>query len=100
MITITINTVELTMDAKRGLIKMLRGLIESYSAGYTLVSQDDDSITLGEMDDQLYNNIDNSITEKEYNDLFQQDHKDQNDEVEKDTNERSDYYKSDRPVDP
>lgn len=40
------------------------------------------------------------ITEDEYNDLFQQDRKDQFNELDKEIKDRSDYYQSDRPVDP
>jgi len=59
------------------------------------VKQIDKDIIIPEMIKQA-----NNMTEAELNSLFQQDHKDQNDEVDKDINERLDYYKSDRPMDP
>lgn len=111
---------KLTDNVRRALEQDIKVLVDSYSSRDAAIISYHEHIdgpitTLGEMDDQMYTEADKNIakreaeynrtgfddiTEEEYNTLFQQDYKDQNDEVDKDTNERSEFYKSDRPVDP
>lgn len=113
MITITITTRDHGKNDCLMLLEYLEGSMDSLGFDYRIVNDDSDQESddiqlpidpIGEALDEQENDPDkkifDEITENEYNDLFQQDRQDQFREIEKELEDRSNYYQSDRPVDP